>query len=76
VVTVSNGVSADHLRALSKRIFAVDLAPIDELYADTVFKVRDLGIALSDRRAIKVLKLVAASAVLSGRTAASEAICG
>ena len=32
--------------------------------------MRDLGIALSDRRAVKVLKLVAASAVLCGRRAA------
>ena len=30
--------------------------------------MRDLGIALSDRRAVKLLKLVAASAVLCGRT--------
>ncbi|MEJ7680220.1 MAG: hypothetical protein WKG06_20670 [Segetibacter sp.] len=35
-----------------------------------VFKVRDLGIAMSDRRAIKVMKLVAASALLCGREAA------
>ena len=33
-------------------------------------KVRDLGVAFSDRRAVKVLKLVAASAVLCGRSAA------
>lgn len=64
-------VSADDLRSLSRRIFAVDLSPIDELYADAVFKVRDLGIALSDRRAVKVLRLVAASAVLCGRSVAA-----
>ena len=63
--------SADDLRSLSRRIFAVDLSPIDELYADAVFKVRDLGIALSDRRAVKVLRLVAASAVLCGRSVAA-----
>src|SRR5205085_1750754 len=39
-------------------------------YADAVGKVRDLGVALTDRRAVKVLKLVAASAVLCGRSAA------
>lgn len=64
-------VGADHLRELSRRIFAVDLSPIDELYAETVFKARDLGIALSDRRAVKVLKLIAASAVLCGRSLAA-----
>lgn len=64
-------VVAGELRAMSKKILEVDLSPIDSLYTDTVFKVRDLGIALSDRRAIKVLKLVAASAVISGRDAAA-----
>ena len=33
--------------------------------------MRDLGVALSDRRVVKVLKLVAASAVLCGRTKAA-----
>jgi MoxR-like ATPase len=64
-------VTAGELRTMSKKILEVDLSPIDSLYTDTVFKVRDLGIALSDRRAIKVLKLVAASAVISGRDAAA-----
>ena len=62
-------VSADDLRALGSRVFDVNLDPIRELYTEVVFKVRDLGIALSDRRAVKVLKLLAASAVLCGRTA-------
>jgi MoxR-like ATPase len=48
----------------------VGLDAIRDLYTEVVFKVRDLGIALSDRRAIKVLKLLAASALLCGRTAA------
>jgi MoxR-like ATPase len=64
-------VSADDLRALARRVLDVDLSPVRELYADAAFKVRDLGIAFSDRRAVKVLKLVAASAVLSGRPAAN-----
>src|SRR5437588_11664140 len=40
-------VSADDLRALSRRIYQVDLSPVRDLYAETVFKVRDLGIAFS-----------------------------
>jgi len=64
-------IQADHLRQLSKRLSTIDLTPIEELYADAVFKVRDLGIALSDRRAVKVLKLVAASAILTGRSVAA-----
>ena len=56
--------SAADLRELSHQVHDVDLAPVDEAYAELVFKVRDLGVALSDRRAVKVLKLVAASALL------------
>ncbi len=63
-------VSADDLRALSKRIYQVDLSPVRDLYAETVFKVRDLGVAFSDRRAVKAMKLLAASALLCGREAA------
>jgi MoxR-like ATPase len=64
-------VTADDLRALARRVMDVDLAPVRDAYADAAFKVRDLGVAFSDRRAVKVLKLVAASAVLSGRSAAN-----
>jgi MoxR-like ATPase len=67
---VASTVTAEDLRVLSRKVYEVDLEPVTELYADTVFKVRDLGIALSDRRAIKVLKLAAASALLCGRVAA------
>jgi MoxR-like ATPase len=66
-----SGVTAGGLRVLSQRIFDVDLSGVNELYTETVFKVRDLGIGFSDRRAVKVLKLLAASALLCGRTRAS-----
>jgi MoxR-like ATPase len=49
----------------------VDLSGVLETYADAVSKVRDLGVSLSDRRAVKLLKLVAASAVMCGRARAN-----
>ena len=49
----------------------VNLKPVLETYAETVGKIRDLGIHFSDRRAVKALRLIAASAVLCERTAAS-----
>jgi MoxR-like ATPase len=64
-------VTAADLRELSREIFRVDLSAVSERYADVVFRIRDLGVALSDRRAVKVLKLVAASAVLCGRNVAN-----
>jgi MoxR-like ATPase len=64
-------VSAGDLRVLSRKVHEVDLSKVTELYSEVVFKVRDLGIAISDRRAVKMLKLLAASALLSGRDAAN-----
>jgi MoxR-like ATPase len=64
-------VTAADLAALGARLHRVELAGVLETYTETVFKVRDLGIAFSDRRAVKVLKLLAASALLCGRDAAA-----
>ena len=47
----------------------MDLTGVLEPYTELVFKVRDLGTALSDRRAVKILKLLAASALLCDRMA-------
>ncbi|QEH35982.1 ATPase RavA [Aquisphaera giovannonii] len=66
----ASSVTAADLRELGGRVAEVDLSSILDRYADAVLKVRDLGIAMSDRRAVKVLKLVAASAVLCGRSTA------
>ncbi|MFL5338955.1 MAG: AAA family ATPase [Gemmataceae bacterium] len=65
-------VSSAELRDLARQVYDVDLSGVRERYTDLVFRVRDLGVALSDRRAVKVQKLVAASAVLCGRSSASE----
>jgi MoxR-like ATPase len=65
--------TADDLRALSRRLFSVDLRPVLDAYTQAVLRIRDLGIAFSDRRAVKVLKLLAGSALLCGRTQAVPA---
>jgi MoxR-like ATPase len=64
-------VSAGDLAELSARVHGVDLSEVTEAYLEVVGKVRDLGIAFSDRRVVKVLKLLAASALLCGREAAN-----
>jgi MoxR-like ATPase len=67
---LKSSITAGDLRALGKEVYRVELGGIAEHYAEVVSKVRDLGVALTDRRVVKLLKLVAASAVLCGRTAA------
>jgi MoxR-like ATPase len=62
-------VTAGDLAALGGALYQADLAQVLQPYTEAVFKVRDLGIAFSDRRAVKVLKLLAASALLCGRRA-------
>jgi MoxR-like ATPase len=68
--SLESSVSASDLRALARQVYRIELEGVAERYADLVWKVRDLGIGLTDRRAVKVLKLVTASAVLCGRTEA------
>lgn len=68
---IDDAPTADDLRALARQALDVDLGPVLESYSDAISKVRDLGVTVSDRRAVKVLKLVAASAVLCGRTTAN-----
>jgi MoxR-like ATPase len=63
--------SAEDLRILGRRAKDVNLDKVLESYADAVAKIRDLGVTISDRRAVKVLKLVASSAVLCGRNTAN-----
>ncbi len=64
-------ITAEDLRQLGGLVREVNLGEITSAYADLIFKIRDLGIALSDRRAVKLLKLVAASSILCGRKTAA-----
>jgi hypothetical protein len=68
--SLQSEVTADDLRALGQRLANVQFTGIMERYVDVAHKIRDLGIAFSDRRAVKALKLMAASALLCGRTEA------
>lgn len=64
---MQSSITAGDIRQLSSQIRQVSLNEVLPSYAEVVLKVRDLGIALSDRRSVKILKLMAASAVLCGR---------
>ena len=63
-------VDAADLRALQTHCRAVDVSAASAAYLALVADVRHLGVELSDRRAVKIQDLLAASALLSGRDAA------
>ncbi len=73
-VARSSQLHVDRIRDLQRMVWGVDLAPIQSLYVDLVRRLRLAGIKISDRRAVKLQRMMAASAVLCGRqqTVASD----
>jgi MoxR-like ATPase len=55
------------IKALQGRVAAVDLSAARPAYVQLVQRLRRAGIAVSDRRAVKLQRLVAASALICGR---------
>lgn len=68
---LESAVTAEQLNELAGLIPRVDMSAVLQPYIEAVFKIRDLGVSFSDRRAVKVLKLLAASALLCNRLAAN-----
>lgn len=64
-------ITADEIRALQAASRQTDLSPIRKQYADLVHNLRNTGVSVSDRRAVKMQNLIAASAFLCGRSAAN-----
>lgn len=63
--------SVDAIRELQKSILKVDLNAARPALVEVVKRLRDAGMSISDRRAVRLQRVVAASAIISGR---SEAI--
>lgn len=64
-------ISPEEIIQLQKQCRSVDLSPIRKQYVDLVHNLRNTGIKISDRRAVKIQNLIAASALICNR---SEAI--
>lgn len=65
--------SIAELQELRKKLAEVNMDRIKEPYLLLVEKIRDLGVALSDRRLIHLLRLIAASSIFSHREEATPA---
>ncbi|MBG87599.1 MAG: ATPase [Verrucomicrobiales bacterium] len=57
----------DEIGKLRALVAKVDLEPVQQSYVELINKLRRLGIPISDRRAVKVQRLIAASAILCER---------
>jgi len=68
--TRTPGMHVDRIRAFQRLLPGVDLSGVLELYVDVVRRLRLAGIRISDRRAVKLQRMVAASALLCGRLTA------
>ena len=60
-------ITPDDVRRLQALLRAVDLAEVRTPYVELVRRLRHAGIPVSDRRAVKLQRLMAASALLCGR---------
>ncbi|WP_163408198.1 AAA family ATPase [Flavobacterium ajazii] len=63
-------ISADEVRELQKLCRQVDLSATRNEYVDIIHSLRNTGIKVSDRRAVKLQNLIAASALMCGRNEA------
>jgi MoxR-like ATPase len=63
----ATGVSIDEVRQLNSLLREVDLTAVRPRYVELVHRLRHAGIPVSDRRAVKLQRLLAASALLCGR---------
>lgn len=66
----SKGISVEDIDAIQALLPQVDLSEIRTQYIDLIQKLRNAGVQVSDRRAVKLQRLIAASAILCKRTKA------
>ncbi|HTL31395.1 MAG TPA: AAA family ATPase, partial [Tepidisphaeraceae bacterium] len=64
------GLDIEHLRRLHRQLASVALGEVRGAIVDLVARLRQAGVAISDRRAVKLQRLIAASSLLSGRAVA------
>ena len=63
----TTSISAQEIIVLQKKCRTIDLSGIRTPYIDLVHSLRNTGIKVSDRRAVKLQNLIAASALICGR---------
>ena len=64
-------ISAEEILVLQRAVPLVDLEPVRPAYVRLIGQLRNAGVPVSDRRAVKLQRLLAASALLCQRTVAT-----
>ena len=64
------GITADEIRALQGFTSQVDLSEVRSVYIELVYQMRNAGLLISDRRAVKLQRMIAASALICKRSKA------
>lgn len=59
--------SSENVRQIQRLLPDVQVEPMRDTYIDLIRRLRNAGIEVSDRRAVKLQRLIAASALLCGR---------
>lgn len=67
---IGEGIAAEELRALQQLNTTIDLNDVRPEYISLVQQLRNAGVQISDRRAVKLQRLIAASALLCKRNKA------
>jgi len=68
--TAKSSLHFDELRTLQAALNQVELAAVRQPFTELIHRIRHAGISVSDRRAVKLQRVIAASALLSGRNEA------
>ncbi|MFN0292523.1 AAA family ATPase [Pedobacter helvus] len=63
-------ISAEEIRTLQQLTSQVDLSAVRSAYVELVHQMRNSGLSISDRRAVKLQRMIAASALICKRNAA------
>jgi MoxR-like ATPase len=69
---ISSQLHVEHLRRLNELVAHVDVDGLRSDYAELIRRLRRAGLVISDRRAVKLQRLLAASAILCGRLRANR----
>jgi MoxR-like ATPase len=62
-----NPISVDEINQLQAGVLEIDLSSLQQKYVNLVQRIRHTGIKISDRRAVKLQRVIAASALMCGR---------